>query len=123
MRSIGPEAVRPGSVFLYLVNGAGGVGLAATLTAVPPQAAINAAATSRTGRDTLVIRGIPPRFLCRAHGSADVWRLRPAGARVIGRSTGTGTGLRYRFSVAMLLRDSLWWRPVSPAVKKRLQPL
>src|SRR6266849_2140712 len=65
--------------------------------------------------------GIPPRFLGRAHGSADVWRLTPGAARVIGRSTGIGTGLRYRFLnpldqalVAMLLRDSLWWRLVHP---------
>jgi hypothetical protein len=56
MRSIGPDAVCPGSVFLYLTIGVGGAeGFAATLAELPPHAATKAAATSRTGIETLFI--------------------------------------------------------------------
>ena len=58
MRSIGPEANCPGSVFLYLVTGpAGADGFAATLTALPPQADWESQALARL-RSLVTIRRI-----------------------------------------------------------------
>src|ERR1700693_1865687 len=117
MRSIGAAAFSPGSMFLYLVTGPGGVaGFVATLLAlahVAPSAAATISPDSipfidhlpgPSTRCPLSLRDSSSSdFARRAHGSAAISKLGRPGRAVISGSTWIGTGFQYRFFMAPML--------------------